>query len=121
MPRMRQTKPHFFREDSTMRKALGVLLLSGAAALFSFSAPDSSAQTKKGKATKLGTIELLKSKDGKFRFTVRNADGKYVGGSAVGHATEKEAKESAEELKSVIATATYVSKEAEGAKTKSDK
>jgi hypothetical protein len=104
-----------------MRKALAVLLLSGAAALFSFSAPDSIAQTKKGKSTKspTGTIELIKSKDGKYRFSVRNAEGKYVGGSAVGHATEKEAKDAAEELKSIIATATYVSKESDGAKTKS--
>ena len=50
--------------------------------------------------------------------TVRNADGKYVGGSAVGHATEKDAKEAAEELKSVIATATYVRKKAPDTKKK---
>jgi hypothetical protein len=103
-----------------MRKVLGVLLLSGAAALFSLSAPDSIAQTKKGKATKSGTIELIKSKDGKYRFSVRNAEGTFLGGSTVPHATEKEAKEAAEELKSVMATATYVSKESEGAKTKSN-
>jgi len=73
------------------------------------------AQGKKG--TK-GTIELIESKDGKFRFTVRDADGKYRGGSSVGHTTEKEAKEAAEELKKVIATATYVHKKSGSKKTK---
>ncbi len=103
-----------------MRKALGILLVSVSAALFSLSAPDLSAQAKKApKAKASGTIELIKSKDGKFRFSVRNSDGKYVGGSIVPHATEKEAKEAAEDLKTVMATATYVSKDSDAAKTKS--
>ena len=68
-----------------------------------------------------GTIELIESKDGKYRFSVRDADGKYVGGSAVGHATEKEAREAAEELKKVLATATYVSKKSEDSKKGKDK
>jgi hypothetical protein len=63
-----------------------------------------------GKGGKKGTIELIESKDGKYRFTVRDAEGKYLGGSTVGHETEKEAKEAAEDLKKVIQTATYVSK-----------
>jgi hypothetical protein len=72
------------------------------------------AQAKKSKATaKAGTIELIESKDGKYRFSVRDADGKYVGGSAVGHATEKEAREAAEELKSVLETAVFVSKKSD--------
>src|SRR5262245_42840747 len=80
------------------------------------------AQGKK-KPAKAGTIELVESKDGKFRFTVRDAEGKYLGGSAVGHATEKEAKEAAEELKQVLPTATYVSvsKKSEDKKDKKDK
>lgn len=68
-----------------------------------------------------GTIELIKSKDDKYRFSVRDGDGDYVGGSAVGHATEKEAKEAAEELKQVLATATYVNKKSEATKSDKDK
>src|SRR5262249_8095652 len=44
-----------------------------------------------------------------------------VGGSAVGHATEKEATEAVEELKAVLATATYVSKTSEDAEKPKDK
>src|SRR5271165_1087408 len=92
-----------------MRKLLGAMFLTGATFLVVSGSADTMAQGKKG-ATKAGIIELIESKDGKYRFSVRDADGKYVGGSAVGHTTEKEAKEAAETLKKVIATATYVSK-----------
>jgi len=100
-----------------MKKLVGGLILTAAAALFVVSGtPDTLAQVKKG--AKAGTIELVESKDGKYRFTVRDADGKYLGGSTVGHATEKETREAVEELKKVLATATYVSKKAEKAKDK---
>jgi hypothetical protein len=97
-----------------MKKLVGAMFLTGAVILMGSGTADTLAQGKKGK----GTIELIESKDGKFRFSVRDADGKYVGGSAVGHATEKEAKEAAEDLKKVIATATYVSKKSEDKKAK---
>jgi hypothetical protein len=101
-----------------MKKLVGTMFLTGAIMLLASGTADTLAQGKKpGK----GTIELIESKDGKFRFSVRNADGKYVGGSAVGHATEKEAREAAEELKKVIATATYVRKKAEESKKGKDK
>src|SRR5882672_4383653 len=77
-----------------------------------------SAQNKKGTTAKQGTIELLESREGKFRFSVRNSEGKYLGGSAGGHATEKEAREAAEDLKSVSATAKYVSKKSESGSDK---
>src|SRR5262245_38277091 len=99
----------FWRSD-VMKKLVGGMLLTGAIALMDSGTAETLAQGKKGAK---GTIELIDSKDGKYRFSVRDADGKYLGGSAVGHATEKEAKEAAEELKKVIATATYVSKKAE--------
>lgn len=83
------------------------------AALFVLTgSPELSAQNKKGSA-KAGTIELVESKDGKFRFSVRDADGKYLAGSPVGHATEKEAREAAESLRTVIATAKFVSKKSD--------
>ena len=87
-----------------MRKLVAALFLMAAMVFLASGPADTLAQGKKGK----GTIELKEGKDGKFRFSVRDADGKYLGGSTVGHATEKEAKEAAEELKKVIATATYV-------------
>ena len=89
-----------------MKKVVGAMFLTGAILLITSGTADTFAQ---GKKAGKGTIELIESKDGKYRFSVRDADGKYVGGSAVGHVTEKEAKEAAEELKKVIATATYVS------------
>jgi hypothetical protein len=87
-----------------MQKLVAALFLMAAMVFLASGPADTLAQGKKTK----GTIELKEGKDGKFRFTVRDAEGKYLGGSAVGHATEKEAKEAAEELKKVIATATYV-------------
>jgi hypothetical protein len=101
-----------------MKKVAGAMFLTGALVLMMSGTAGTLAQ---GKKTGKGTIELIESRDGKFRFSVRNADGKYVGGSAVGHATEKEAKEAAEELKKVIATATYVRKKAEDTKKEKDK
>jgi len=102
-----------------MQKILAAMFATGAVVLMTSGPADTLAQSKK--AGKAGTIELLESKDGKFRFNVRDADGKYVGGSAVGHATEKEAKEAAEDLKKIIATATYVSKKAEDKKADAKK
>lgn len=94
-----------------MKKVLAAVFLAGAGWLAVSGTGDSFAQGKKG--AKAGTIELVESKDGKFRFTIRDADGKYMGGSTVGHATEKDAKEAVEEMKKVLATATYVSKKKE--------
>ena len=96
-----------------MKRLVGALFLVGAIVVMASGTADTLAQGKKGAK---GTIELIESRDGKFRFTVRDAEGKYVGGSAVGHATEKDAKEAAEQLKKVMATATYVSKKADDTK-----
>ena len=96
-----------------MKKLVGAMFLTGAAMFLISGTADTLAQ---GKKTGKGTIELIESKDGKFRFSVRNADGKYVGGSIVGHATESEAREAAEELKKVIVSATYVSRKSDDSK-----
>jgi hypothetical protein len=103
-----------------MKKLLGALFLTAAIIVMAPGTANIFAQAKKAAAKtsaieKAGTIELIESRDGKFRFSVRDADGKYVGGSAVGHATEKDAKEAAEVLKKVLATATYVSKKTDEA------
>lgn len=95
------------------------LLAAAVAALYLFSGNlELSAQGKKG-STKQGTIELVESRDGKYRFSVRDSEGKYLAGSPVGHATEKEAREAAEELRSVIATAKFVSKKSDSSDKKS--
>jgi hypothetical protein len=99
-----------------MGKLVAAFVLTGALVLLLCSGPDMHAQVKGAR----GTIELVESRDGKFRFTVRGADGKYVGGSSVGHATEKEARAAAEELKKVMATATYVSKKSGDSKKSKD-
>jgi len=100
-----------------MKKLMGVMFLTGATFLVVSGTADTLAQGKKAAAK--GTIELIESKDGKYRFSVRDADGKYLGGSTVPHATEKEAKEAVETMKKVMATATYVSKN--NNETKKDK
>lgn len=68
------------------------------------------------KSGKQSTIELIESKDGKFRFSIRDGEGKYLAGSPVGHATEKEAREAVEQLKQALLTAKYVSKKSDSDK-----
>jgi hypothetical protein len=102
-----------------MKHLLVVMVLAAACLLLGADTSNTRAQTKR--AAKAGTVELVKSRDGKYRFNIRNADGKYLGGSTVGHATEKEARDAVEEMKRVLATATYVSKTTEDAKNTKDK
>jgi uncharacterized protein YegP (UPF0339 family) len=94
-----------------MKKLIAAALVIGSGIIVSVSPGPTLAQAKKG--AKTGTIEIIESKDGKYRFNVRDAEGKYLGGSALGHATEKQAKEAVEEMKKVLATAIYVSKKTE--------
>src|SRR4051812_34519794 len=59
---------------------------------------------KKG-ASAAGTVTISTSpKDKKYRFQVRTADNEYIVGSNA-YKTEKEARESIEELKKILATA----------------
>jgi hypothetical protein len=78
---------------------------------------DTIGQDRKTRTTaRAGTIEIIESRDGKFRFTVRDSEGKYVGGSAVGHETAKEAREAVEDLRTAMAGARFVNKKAESTK-----
>ena len=72
-----------------MKKWMGALFITGAAALVSFSTVETHAQKKTTTAAKAGVIEIIESKDGKFRFSIRDGEGHYLGGTTVGHATEK--------------------------------
>jgi uncharacterized protein YegP (UPF0339 family) len=90
-----------------MRKFLVCGLLFGALALFTGVSPNPAVAQKK--EMKAGTIEVNKGKDGKFRYSVRNADGKFLAGSTA-YATEKEALKGIEELKDVLKTAKVTAK-----------
>ncbi len=105
-----------------MKKWMGALFITGAAALVSLGTVDSFAGGKKT-TPKTGTIEISESsKDGKFRFSIYDAERKYLGGSGpVGYATEKAVKEAVEDLKKVLATATVTTKKAEEPKKEKDK
>ncbi|MFT3879427.1 MAG: hypothetical protein QM703_07185 [Gemmatales bacterium] len=102
-----------------MKKIIGLLSVGAVAIFLTSGSGEALAQGKK--SSKQGTIELVESKDGKFRFSVRDGDGKYLAGSPVGHATEKEAREAAEALKTVIATAKYVSKKSDNMESEKGK
>lgn len=94
-------------------------LLSGlcaAALVVGLAGGGAPAQDKKGTKTapaKGGVIEISEGKDGKYRFSVRDGDGKYLGGSAVGYATKEDAAKAVDALKAGIATAKveYVKKD----------
>jgi uncharacterized protein YegP (UPF0339 family) len=105
-----------------MRKYLAAAVLSAGMLVASTATnPIIFAQGAKDKKTKVeptsgGHIEIGKGKDGKYRFTVRDADEKYLGGSTVGHATEKECREAIETFKKVVAGAKVSMKDAKPAK-----
>jgi uncharacterized protein YegP (UPF0339 family) len=94
-----------------MRKlGLGALLL--AAMLCSTAGGSLFAQGKKDGPTKGKgpIIEINESlKDGKFRFVIRDADGKYLAGSLIsGFATEKDALKAIDDLKMALTKGTIV-------------
>jgi uncharacterized protein YegP (UPF0339 family) len=103
-----------------MKKIIGLVSVAAVALFLSSGSGELLAQGKKS-AAKTGTIELVESRDGKFRFSVRDSEGKYLAGSPVGHATEKEAREAAESLRTVIATAKFVSKKSEAGDSEKSK
>jgi uncharacterized protein YegP (UPF0339 family) len=60
-----------------------------------------------------GTVEISEGKDGKFRFGVRDEDGKYLGGSGpIGYPSRDEAVKAIDRLKAALATAKVVDKKA---------
>ncbi len=102
-----------------MRKLFVCFLVVGVLAAFGgIDTPRAAAQPAKKDAAKTkktggGTIEISQGRDGKFRFAIRNADGKYLGGSGpIGFATEKDARAAIDALKKVLATAQVTMKKA---------
>lgn len=70
------------------------------------------AQKDKDKKAAPGTIEIGEGKDGKFRLTIRDSEGKFLALSAA-FATEKEARQGIEDIKEAMAKAKVVVKKAE--------
>ena len=106
-----------------MRKYIAAAVLSAGLLVASTATnPIVFAQGAKDKKTKVeptsgGNIEIHKSeKNGKYYFGIRDADGKYLGGSTTPYATEKEIKEAIETFKKVVATAKVTMKDAKAAK-----
>jgi hypothetical protein len=71
------------------------------------------------KKAKAGVIEIGEGKDGKFRFFVRDADGKLLAMSGPGgFATEKEARAAVDTLKEVVRSAKVTTIAKKGSKDK---
>jgi uncharacterized protein YegP (UPF0339 family) len=107
-----------------MRRLLGLVATVALLAIVCAATnPTALAQKDKDKSKKggAGTVEIGEGKDGKFRFTVRDADGKFLALSAP-HATEKEARAAIEELREALVKAKVTLKKAEKDKdTKKEK
>lgn len=75
-------------------------------------AKDKAAKDKDKKDAKAGVIEITKGKDDKFRFFVRDSEGKLLAMSGPGgFATPKDAEAAIDHLKEVIGKAKVVAKE----------
>ncbi|MFO0879856.1 MAG: hypothetical protein U0840_21120 [Gemmataceae bacterium] len=114
-----------------MRKLCGCLLvLAMMVAAGADVGPRALAQgTKKDKDTKTtkskggtGTVEVNEGKDGKFRFFIRDAEGKLLAmSSPSGFATAKDASKAVDDLKEIVATAKVTVGKAPAKKTDKDK
>lgn len=68
------------------------------------------------KKSSSGVVEITEGKDGKFRFSVRDGDNKYVGGSGpIGFETKEAAAKAVQSLKDTLSNAkiTFPAKKAE--------
>ena len=103
-----------------MRKYIAVIVLS-AGMLVACTATNPTASAQGDKKTKVdakggtGHIIIGKGKDGKFRFTVRDHEDKFLANSAA-YATEKEIHLAIEAFRKVVATAKVTTKKEEKAK-----
>ena len=93
-----------------MTKLVRVVVLMMALGVVAVPATISTAQDKKEKkstkkAKEPGTIEVGESKNGKFYFTIRNGEGKYLCGSTPIYTSKDEVKKAIEELKEVLVDA----------------
>lgn len=87
-------------------KALVLVAILGTAAIV-VPMQEGAAQPKKKEMEKAeGVVQIKTGKDGKFRFTVRNAEGKLLAQSSLsGFKTEEEAKAGIDALKTTLESA----------------
>lgn len=83
----------------------GMAGLVSTATISTAPAQDKKDTTKKPPAAKAGTIEVSEGKDGKFRFTIRDAEGKFLALSGA-HEKKEDAMKAIETLKEVLPKAT---------------
>ncbi len=98
-----------------MKKLFVCAVMLGVMSLLACGVPSAAlAQGKKEKAGKpaAGVFEIGKGKDGKYRFSVRNAEGKFLAGSTA-YATEKEIREAIDEFREVVSKAKVTVKKTE--------
>jgi uncharacterized protein YegP (UPF0339 family) len=88
------------------RLFIGFVLVAAFAVAGTVQHPVAEGQGAKKKAAKGGVIEIGEGKDGKYRFSVRDSEGKLLAMSGPrGFASEKDARTAIETLKEVISTA----------------
>jgi uncharacterized protein YegP (UPF0339 family) len=93
-----------------MRRLYLCLILAAALATAG-TIPPPAVQGQGKKDAKSGVIEISEGKDGKFRFFVRDGEGKLLAMSSPGgFATEKDARAAIDSLKAVISRATVTVK-----------
>lgn len=79
------------------------LLLAAVAGLLAAAGQPTAAQKKEARAAKPGTVEIKQGKDDKYRFNVRDADGKFLAMSGPsGFATKAEAVKALDALKAAL-------------------
>ncbi|MBX9581704.1 MAG: hypothetical protein K2X87_15485 [Gemmataceae bacterium] len=87
------------------------LVVAAVAGLLAAAGQPTAAQKKEAKAGKPGTVEVKQGKDDKYRFTVRDADGKFLAMSGpTGFATKAEAVKALDALKAALDGAKVVDK-----------
>jgi uncharacterized protein YegP (UPF0339 family) len=80
-----------------------VLVIAAVAGLLAASGQPSAAQKKEAKAGKAGVVEVKQGKDDRYRFTVRDADGKLLAMSGPrGFTTKAEALKGLDALKAAL-------------------
>lgn len=102
-----------------MRKVFGGVLLV-VASLLAFQSGSREAVLAQGKKpASTGVVEVAEGKDGKYRFFVRNGEGKLLAmSSPTGFATANDAQKAIDELKEVLARAKVTMAEKKAGKSK---
>lgn len=97
-----------FVRSLALAAGMAALLIAGGASVAPAQDKKDAKGTKGGKSTAAGTVEIKEGKDGKFRFNVHDADGKYLGGTAVGYESKEAALKVLDTLKDVLPNAKVV-------------